>query len=429
MAVDCAGGALRLLGGARQERGMGLVPDEPAAGLRMEMRGRAPAAGDAEQIATKHQGVTVPSVAVDRQDFGADDIGSSACRHHGMPQSAFDPRPLRKLRQAPGAALTRIDDGNHLDAGALQVERRRIGRIVVGGDHRTSARCDAVLIDIGARRGGQHDVRSVIVGKDEWPLDRAGRQHDLPRADLPEGLAADVRRRLVEMVAAAFDRDDLVMVVIGEGRGAGDELNFRHRPQLGEGRGEPCFVRNLAQGSGFAQERAAERSHLVEEKNAGAASAGGQRRGKTRRPAADDEDVAMRVALLVMIGIGIGRRLPHSGGAADQMLVEAPGTLRRHEGLVIETGRQQWRHQRGGGAEVEAERGKPILAGRHEPVIELDHGGARIRLGASAVAQANQRIGLFGSGAQNAARAVVFEAAPDQADAVGEQRRRQAVAG
>ena len=43
-------------------------------------------------------------------------------------------------------------------------------------------------------------------------------------------------------------------------------------------------------------------------------------------------------------------------------------------------------------------------------------------------ADLDQGVGLLGAGGDDAARAVVLEAAPDQVDAVGQQRRGQGVA-
>src|SRR6185437_3384572 len=102
---------------------------------------------------------------------------------------------------------------------------------------------------------------------------------------------------------------------------------------------------------------------------------------------------------------------PHPGGTADEMLVEAPRPFRSHERLVVEAGWEQRRDERRRRAEVEAERGKAVLALRHEPIIELDHRGAGVGLGTRVAAQAHQRAGLLRPGAQNAARPVVLEAA------------------
>src|SRR6185437_8188525 len=124
------------------------------------------------------------------------------------------------------------------------------------------------------------------------------------------------------------------------------------------------------------------------EENARPAPAGGKRGGKTGGSAADDENVAMGETLLVMIGIGALRRPPHPGGTADEMLVEAPRPFRSHERLVVEAGWEQRRDERRRRAEVEAERGKAVLALRHEPIIELDHRGAGVGLGTRVAAQA-----------------------------------------
>src|SRR5690606_6421529 len=54
---------------------------------------------------------------------------------------------------------------------------------------------------------------------------------------------------------------------------------------------------------------------------------------------------------------------------------------------------------------------------------------ARVGLGKRAAAQLHQRVGLLGAGRENAARAMVLEAASDQMQPVREQRRGERVAG
>ncbi len=285
------------------------------------------------------------------------------------------------------------------------------------------------MIDIGARGAGEHDVRTVIVGEDERPLDGAGRQHDLLGADLPQYLARDMKRRLNQMVGDTLDDGDEIMIVIADCRRTPDEHYLLHLSQLGESGGEPVLRRNVVKSGALATERAAKLGHLVDEENARPGLSGSEGGGKAGRAATDDEDIAMRVTLLVVIGVGSIGGAPHPGGAADEMLIELPRALRPHESLVVEASGQQRRHQRGSSADIEAEGGKAILTLRREPVIELDHRRPRIGLGTRPVAQPDQRIWLLRPRAQDAARPMVLETPTDQAHAIGEERRGEAVAG
>ncbi len=124
------------------------------------------------------------------------------------------PAPLR--RYSPERRRADIDDRGDVDAGRVQIERRAIGRVMRGGDHDAAARQHAVAIEIGARRIGQHDARPVVVRKHQRPLQRAGRDHHLPRAHLPQPLARQVRCRLRQVVGDALAEPHHVVREIAE---------------------------------------------------------------------------------------------------------------------------------------------------------------------------------------------------------------------
>ena len=69
-----------------------------------------------------------------------------------------------------------------------------------------------------------------------------------------------------------------------------------------------------------------------------------------------------------------------------------------------------------------------MLAGRAQPVVKLDVGGAPVGLGEGAGFQLHQRRGFLRPGRQDAARAVIFEAAADQPYAIRQESRGQRVA-
>ena len=69
-----------------------------------------------------------------------------------------------------------------------------------------------------------------------------------------------------------------------------------------------------------------------------------------------------------------------------------------------------------------------VLAVGDETVVELLLRRARIGLGARAARELDQRIRLVGAGGDDAARAVILEAAADQMHAVGQQGGSQRVA-
>ncbi len=63
-----------------------------------------------------------------------------------------------------------------------------------------------------------------------------------------------------------------------------------------------------------------------------------------------------------------------------------------------------------------------------QPVEQLGRGGALVRFQPRRRAQVDQRVRLFGARGHDAARAVVFEAAPDQHLVIGQQGRGQRIA-
>ena len=156
-----------------------------------------------------------------------------------------------------------------------------------------------------------------------------------------------------------------------------------------------------------------------------------ERRFQPGASAARDQHVAMRMAVLVAIGIGQLRRAAEAGGGADGGLVELlPERSRPHERLVVEAGgndgREHIRHR----AQIELERRPVVLRFRDQAFAQLHHGGARVRIHSSALAaQRHQRIRLLRSVRQHPARAVVLERASEQDAPVGEQRRSERVAG
>jgi hypothetical protein len=134
--------------------------------------------------------------------------------------------------------------------------------------------------------------------------------------------------------------------------------------------------------------------------------------------------------LFVVVGIGLVGGASEAGGLADEGLIELlPQRARPHEGLVVEARAEEAREQAVHRADIEVERRPAVLARCGEPGIELLHRGTAVGLAPPAGADRHQRIGFRGAGGEDAARAVILEAAADQPHAVCEQRRGESVAG
>src|SRR5258708_7791452 len=120
---------------------------------------------------------------------------------------------------------------------------------------------------------------------------------------------------------------------------------------------------------------------------------------------------------------------PEAGGATDEPFVFLPPAGRSEEGLVVEASRDERRDEIIGAAKIEADRGGAVLAGGDQAVAELGHGGARVGDAALPQSQLQERVRLLGASRINAARPVILEAAANQMDAVGDERRGEGVAG
>jgi len=122
MSSSGTGGPFRLLRLSGDEGGKPLVPLSAAARLHVQVQGRTPAAGDAEQIAIELNHAAALRFA-DRYDVDAGHLRPAVCRGDGVAEAARDPSRERSLRQRSGTSGARIDDGDDLCAGALQIKR------------------------------------------------------------------------------------------------------------------------------------------------------------------------------------------------------------------------------------------------------------------------------------------------------------------
>ena len=108
--------------------------------------------------------------------------------------AAGDTRPPRSSPSGTGAPMRSSQRSR--PRAWLQRWTRGLQPPVTGGH--------AVGVAVRRGRAGEHQPGAVVVGEDRRPLERAGREHDPLRADLPEPPAALDR----EHVVAVVDRDD-----------------------------------------------------------------------------------------------------------------------------------------------------------------------------------------------------------------------------
>src|SRR5260221_4356606 len=265
------------------------------------MDARAPAAGDAKQIAHDRA----------RLAGKADAVGGEWGDRHlaqRMRARGGDHRVAAQYLDAAAPAfsgsrneaITRVDDGGQSDAGLAERLRQLVGAVVVGEDDRTIAWPHARAPDVALRSAGQHDPGQVAVDEDERALDRPGRQHDLARADLPQTVTRYPRRRRPpgEMIGDPLQDGEEIMVVIAGDRAARQQPYLFHRSKFAECRRQPFLCRDAVDLGPAPQKLPAELALLVDEKDARAGASRRQRGCDAGRTAAGDQHIAMVEALV-----------------------------------------------------------------------------------------------------------------------------------
>ncbi len=173
-------------------------------------------------------------------------------------------------------------------------------------------------MQVGLHGAGQHDPGPVIPREHERLFDRTRGQYDFACAQLPQALARLAGSRFREMIAEALVEPDRVVRKVTERRGA------RQQPHTGIGR--ECGDRPLDPLPGgksinprlrVGQQRPARFRLFVAEDHPRAGIRGRHGRGKSRGPGADDQDIAVRMALRVTIRIRQLGRAAESRRGAD----------------------------------------------------------------------------------------------------------------
>ncbi len=133
---------------------------------------------------------------------------------------------------------------------------------------------------------------------------------------------------------------------------------------------------------------------------------------------------------LVAVRVWQAAGTPQAGGSTDERLVHRlPERGRPHERLVVEPGREERGENRRDRHQIQRQRREAVLAAGFEAVEQLDRGRSRVRFPTGSGTQLDQRIRLFGTGAENPPRPMVLERSAYQPDPVCEQRGGERVTG
>ena len=317
-----------------------------------------------------------------------------------------------------------------MHARVVQFKSCLIGVVGYGEHNRAGAAFNTKPVQQYPRRARQHHTGAIIVGKNQGPLDGTRCQNHLFCPHLPQPLSHITRLGIGQMVGDALAQADKVLLIIAKGRGARQSPDVRVHGQNHENIQWPLIsLTPVDSGRARAQKRAAKLRALVANDNIRAALRRRQRRRQSGRPRPHHQHIAMRKPVGVMIRIRFFGRVTKPGGTADDRLINrVPKQLREHKGFIIEACGKNGREQRIHRADIKFQAWKPVLADCGQALIKLHFAGAQIGCAAPAIpADTNQCVGFIAAHRHQAARPVIFERAPHQMHAIGNQCRGQRI--
>ena len=402
----------------RREHAAPRVPVETAPRLHVQMDAGIKPAGDGDKVGLKAARATArqhfqPLRAARSHQGGA---GMSPC-HHLEPF----PRPA----QDSGADLVfgaEVGDPGDLHACAVEGEGGAIGVVGAGRDHRACPRLHGEAVDIGARGAREHHAGPVVLGEGQGPLDGALGQHHRARPHPPHALGDVAGGRLGPRLSHPLGEVDHVVIVKAERRRA-EKKPRAQSFKLGHSPCDPVSAGLVGDGRRIPQQGAAGSRIEIAQGDAGAGSCGGEGCAEARRPRPHHQHVAEGGSALIGVGVRQFRRLAEARGGADGVLVQFPERRRPKEGLVIEARRDERRDQLVDRHGVELKQRPAVLAMRVEAVIEEQIGRPGVGLEPPADACAHQGARLLDARREQAPGAVILEAAAEEANAIGQQRR------
>ena len=395
----------------RHERLKRLRPDRLAAALAGKMDDRAPAAGHGDRVTGD-------------QLFEAAAIGDDST--HTMAPLRIDDRAAAQKadtgRRDIVGCRTAVDQRRDFDAPRRQIARRAITGCTIGENRDGFSRRDAEPVGIGADRACRQDARPVIAAEDQRPFLGAGREDRVFRHDAPHPLDGLCSIDNGDIFLDPFDRAENIVVVPAEHRGARQERDIGVALQFLDHAAGENIGRLAADRRRLGKQRTAENEILLGKNDAQTRAGRHQRCGKPRRTGAYDEQVAMRPALLIAVGIARQVGPAETGGATDQWLIDLfPEGRWPHEGLVVEPGRKKPRHQVVHGADIIGKARPAVLAAGLQTVIEFGDRRPGIGIAPRTAADRHQPVRLGGTCGHDATRAMIFEAAADKQRVIGKQ--------
>ena len=379
------------------------------------MHGGRPAAADEHAVALDRARIVRRAQGRDRRVTHA---ATAAHRQHRVTLEAGNPGALEEAalareRRAPrGRSRSRVDDGRRTHAAADEARRGGVDAIVVAKNNGTLPGGDAVARKQPLRRTEQHHAWPVVVDERDRSLDRAHRDHEPARPDVEHRIAAGE--------TAGYPVNDDTAV------GAADDGRIRQHAhteaqELRADRRDPVRRVLAIDRCGLEVEFAAEFGLPLAQHHARAGARGRERGTQPRRASTAHEHVAGQMLDQRRWQRGGARCLAETCEVTDQSLVGAP--RRPHEGLVVKTRAEEAAARLQQRCHVESKRRPAVLAACDEPVTQYQLRCGHIRYDGRSLAHRHERIRLLGAHGEEAARAAILDAAPEQRHAVSKQCR------
>ena len=175
--------------------------------------------------------------------FGVDDLHCAkrprAPRLNDLRSKENARRSRQRVDETFRRIGARIDDGLNQHAGTNCIGCGAPAAVIVREHDETGGRHGRKSVEISPRSAGEHYAGSIIAGEGDRPFARAGGEHRPLGDDLPQALARLVRRWLGKMIAHAFHRTVLPVIVHAEHACAAHDPDFGHRPEFGFDRRSP----------------------------------------------------------------------------------------------------------------------------------------------------------------------------------------------
>ena len=145
-------------------------------------------------------------------------------------------------------------------------------------------------------------------------------------------------------------------------------------------------------------------------------------------PGTDNQYITKGGTMAETVGVCVGGCVPKPRCLADEIFIEHPLFGRTKEGFVVKSSRQNGRCQPQSRSDIERQVRPAVLAFCHQAFVHKHVGSAGVGFGPPTFADGDERIGFLDARSHNAARTVIFEAAPNKANAIAQQRGSQCVA-